>query len=114
MFFNKRVSIHWRATDSVVNPSWRFNESPRMLYINTSKLKIAVKNRRSIITILKAEAVYIQALMHAYRPKTGLKISCDSPLNCELNPVYVFINWKPIFLYFWTYSYIRTLDSSLI
>ncbi len=57
---HKRVSIQWWTTDSVVNPSRRFYESPRRFGIKRTKLKIAAKNRRSIITILKVEAVHIQ------------------------------------------------------
>jgi hypothetical protein len=53
--------MYWRTADSVVNPSWRFYEPLRRFSMKCTKLKIAAKNRRSIITILKPEAVYIQA-----------------------------------------------------
>jgi hypothetical protein len=56
---------------------------------NAPKLKIAAKNRRSIITTLKAEAVHIQAKMHPYRPKIGLKISFNSPFkNMSTSQIY--------------------------
>ncbi len=34
--------------------------------------------------MLKPQAVHIQAQMHPYRPKTGLKISCDSPFKAPV------------------------------
>ncbi len=47
--------------DSVDNPSERFYESLRRFGINAPKLKLAAKTQKSIITILIAEAVHIQA-----------------------------------------------------
>ncbi len=44
-------------------------------------LKIAAKNRRNIVTVLKAEAVHIQAWMHPYMPKTILKYHVTVPLK---------------------------------
>jgi hypothetical protein len=64
---HKHVSIYWRTTDSLVNPFWRFYESPRRFGKKHTKIKIVVQNRRSIISILKAEAVHILAKMYPYR-----------------------------------------------
>jgi hypothetical protein len=45
------------------------------------------------MTISKAEAVHIQASMHPYRPKTGLKISCDSPFKATKRGFSIYGTW---------------------
>jgi hypothetical protein len=49
---------HMHVFKTIVNP---FVESPKGLVWSTPKLKIAAKNRRSFIKIVKPQAVHIQA-----------------------------------------------------
>jgi hypothetical protein len=64
MFFNN-ISVSLFIGEQRIQLSVLLRDSmslrEELVYINAPKLKIAAKNRRSIITILKVEAVHIQA-----------------------------------------------------
>ncbi len=80
MFFNN-ISVSWIQLSILLGDSTNLREG---LVWNASILKITILNQSTLYKIKKPVAVHIQAYMHLYMPKKGLKISCDSPFSTKV------------------------------